>query len=419
MQKKILIIDDEESIQHMVAALISSHGMVPVNCINPEHALEKLKAHGADLVLLDIWMPEMDGHTVLKLIKQSFPLIPVIIFSGHAHLNTTIEIIKNGAADFIEKPFSGEVLLKKISKILKTDLSESFITDDACPMQALLRPAGVMQTTLGKSAVLTGKGLHTGAATGIILSPMPADSGIVFTDITTGKNIRAFAENVASANFATSLEAGDFSISCVEHLLAALNVFGIDNVLIKVNKEIPIMDGSAHELCALIEKCGIKELDQPRFHICIDKTYRFTDPQDSEVYIQAEPYDGLAVDYTLRLQGSGMAQNAAFDLSQNPAEVFKNEIAPARTFGFVSDLRQLQANGLGKGGDMGNFLMIDEARPVNTEFRFPDEPARHKVLDILGDITLLGAQFRGRITARYTGHRHNIGLIKNIISGII
>jgi UDP-3-O-acyl N-acetylglucosamine deacetylase len=412
--KRILIVDDEAGILQMVSNLLVSAGFEVVNCQDPARAMPLLEEQTIDLVLLDIWMPGIDGHTVLKNIRTRFHALPVIIFSGHANLNTTLEISKSGADDFIEKPFSGPSLLAKIRRLLQLEPRPENGALRAADRTRLFSLSRQNQCTLARSGVMTGKGLHTGTSTGIIISPAGADTGIVFEDITSNVSIPAIVENVASTSFTTNLNSGETSISCVEHLLAALHVFGVDNAAIKVNKEIPIMDGSAAELCSLIRSLGVKQLSEKRHVLHIERSYSIDDTDAADTGITISPYDGCRVDYLFEQPDGGPCE-VSFELGDDMSCTFCREIAPARTFGYLEELRALQSNGLGQGGDMQNFIMLDGERAVNTDFRFPDEPARHKVLDIIGDFGLLGVPWRGHIKARRTGHRHNISLVRQIL----
>jgi UDP-3-O-acyl N-acetylglucosamine deacetylase len=351
---------------------------------------------------------------LLKEIKNKYSHIPVMIMSGHANVSTTFEVTKSGADDFIEKPFSSTQLLSKINKHLKIGDTDNLTSAQGKDLSQYSIMTDTPQQTIAKNGVLTGKGLHSGISTGIILSPLPENTGIIFEDITSGTQIPATVYNVNSTAFSTNLQHLDKSISCVEHLLASFLIFGIDNILVKVNTEIPIGDGSAKPFCDLIQSCGIKELSHNRSVIKIDKVYKIVDPISEDVWIQVEPSDTFSVQYTFILP-DGKEQTVEYT-NKNEMNEFINSIAPARTFGFLNELTQLQANGLGQGGDMDNFLLMDENKAINTELRFTDEPARHKILDILGDLYLLGAPFLGKVTARKTGHRHNIMLDKKILS---
>ena len=193
----------------------------------------------------------------------------------------------------------------------------------------------------------------------------------------------------------------------VEHLMAAFHAYGITNLLVKVEGEVPILDGSAVEFCRLIESAGIEEQDAEVAAVCVEKELRVG---QGDSLITAKPYDGLRITYELSYPEPVGEQTYTFEM--DGPEAFKREIAPARTFGFVEEIRQLENAGLGQGGQLGNFILIGESGIVNTELRFTEELARHKILDVLGDLYLLGAPLRASIHARKTGHRDNIAMVR-------
>ena len=416
MAKKILIIDDEEKIHESIGAILKDNGFEISNCVNPLTCFDIVDKHKFDLVLLDIWMPNLDGIQVLKRLKKDQPELSVIVVSGHANLANNFELAKFGAADFLEKPFSSDTLLQRVNKVfhIENHLDQSRKGHNKIST-SLLKGIDNRQRTITKSNVLKGKGLHSGSHTGIILSPSTVDSGILFEDISSGEIIPLQIDNVDSTSYSTNLKVNDFSLSVVEHLLATLHIYGINNISIKVNNEIPILDGSALAFCKLIEESGLTDQDKNKKILKIDKKYTYVDPQDSTKVISIEPYNGLYVDYTFELPTFG-TQHFEGDFSNNNIDHFKKEIAPARTFGFMEELKDLQSAGLGQGGDMENFLLVDEDKVLNQNLRFEDEFVRHKVLDILGDMMLLGYEIQGKILGRKTGHRHNIGLLKTIIN---
>lgn len=413
--KTVLIIDDEINIQKNVAELLKQNGFKPVECVNPEMYGKYLKNYNPDLVLLDIWMPGLDGHFILSEIKTRTPELPVIIISGHANVAASTRLIKQGADDIVEKPFSTERLFQSIKSVLNDSGAGDTAYDDSYITHPFIRKSRINQATIKKSCVLKGKGLHTGSQTGIILAPLPENSGIVFEDINTNTVINGVLSNIDSTSFSTNLVRSGVSIRCVEHLMASFSAYGISNVSVKVNTEVPIIDGSALPFVNLIEENGMKSQEDFLNEYTVRKSVIYTDPKDSDKYIKIDPYDGFVVDYFLELPQKIGNKRVAFDLSDNPHEIFKDEIAAARTFGFLNELKGLQAIGLGQGGDMENFIMLDDEKALNDDLRYPDEPARHKVLDIIGDFALLGCRIKGKITAHKTGHRHNIALLRLLL----
>lgn len=410
----VLIVDDEINIIKSLESLFAEQAFNVYSTTHPGQALELITKNSVNLVLLDIWMPEMDGHTLLKHIKAQHPKLPVIIMSGHAGIDTTAQTTRSGADDFVEKPFHGESLIRKIQNLLQfSATADEKPINPADKLKDLLRESHSPQQTLKGSTVIKGKGLHSGASTGIILSPMPENTGIIFEDIASGDSLIASGDYVDSTSYSTNLRYKQISISVVEHLMSTLHAFGIDNASIKVNKEIPILDGSSAKWCELIENCGIEEQQSPKRYIHLDKTYTIRDEKNENILLEAKPSDKLQISYTLEWMHDNRLET--YDYLQEDIEKYKREIAPARTFGFLEELKALQSYGLGQGGDLENFIMLNKDQALNTELRFPEEPARHKILDIIGDLYLLGFPLLADITAVRSGHRHNIQLVQSIL----
>jgi UDP-3-O-acyl N-acetylglucosamine deacetylase len=181
-------------------------------------------------------------------------------------------------------------------------------------------------------------------------------------------------------------------------------------VLIKVQGEVPAMDGSALEFCHLLESAGVVEQDEEVEPVVIERPLRIGGGGPDQEEIRIEPDDGFSVAYTLVYPEPVGRQEYTY--VHRGAESFRREIAPARTFGFVKDMKAMAAMGLASGGRLDNCILVDEEKIVNTALRFPDEFARHKILDIMGDFYLLGRPIQGRIVARMTGHGDNIALLR-------
>ena len=261
------------------------------------------------------------------------------------------------------------------------------------------------QKTLKRSVVLSGQGLHSGMKAGLILSPLPPNSGIVFGNITTSENIPAHIDYVESTEYATTLRCGQATARTIEHFMAVLHAYNINNLQIKINGEIPIMDGSALDFCKLIEEAGIEEQDAEQEEIIIDEKYSVGEESPNSKFITIEPHDTLTINYSLNYPEPVGKQEFTFTLKNS--EAFKTLIAPARTFGFLKDIERLERMGLASGGRLHNFILIDDEKVVNTKLRFPDEFVRHKILDLIGDFYLLGRPIRGYVTAHMTGHSDN------------
>jgi two-component system nitrogen regulation response regulator NtrX len=269
------------------------------------------------------------------------------------------------------------------------------------------------QRTLRRSVVLHGQGLQSGLKTGMILSPLPPNRGIIFSNITSGETLPASIDFVESTDFCTSLRRGRIAARTIEHIMSVLHAYRISNLLIKISDEIPIMDGSAADFCQLIEEGGIEEQSPTVEEFVVDRCYHVGVLQPDAKYILVEPYDGFRVSYCLRYPKPLGIQEITYEHQDGSG--YRQDIAPARTFAFLRDVEKMHALGLVEGGRFNNVILIDDEKIVNSvQLRFPDEFARHKVLDIIGDFYLLGKPIRGYIRANMTGHTENIALVQKL-----
>jgi UDP-3-O-acyl N-acetylglucosamine deacetylase len=369
----------------------------------------------------------MDGLETLQARRQRDPRAAVIMISGHGTAATAVQALKMGACDFIEKPLSyGQVVAAVAGALRRKENGTApppVLGEDPVPPPdvvlanlappaplPLVRPGSEPQRTLRASTVLYGLGLHSGARTGMALQPLPADSGLHVVTLPTRTHVPVHVDSVGDTDYATTLAVGGQAIRTVEHLLSALHARGVTNLLIKVHGEIPVLDGSALEFCQALEQVGVIDQPAPRRELVIDRRYEVSSGDGKLLAI--EPYDGFAVSYLLRYPPPVGEQHGEFTLSSFAA--YEREIAPARTFGFMKDLKMMSELGLGTGGRLDNCILVGDEGVVNTTLRFPDEFVRHKILDVIGDLYLLGYPIRGRVTARLTGHRDNIALLRAI-----
>ena len=420
----ILVVDDEEGIRESVREVLSDEGYRVLEASDGTRVLDMIRAERPRLVLLDIWMPQVDGIGLLKEIKDQEPEVNVIMISGHGNIHTAVTATKLGAFDFIEKPLSLDGLLLTVRRALgesppmrgesgkpkagKGKRRSRGTARTAAPAQSL------KQKTLKKSVVISGQGLHSGIKTGVILHPLPPNSGVLFSGISADTSVPAHVDYVGSTGYATSLRGKGMVVGTVEHFLAVLHSYGISNLLVKMQGEIPIMDGSALEFCHLIEEGGIQEQEEEWSEIVIDRTYRIDQKNGESISIESS--DTFGVRYVLNYPKPVGVQEHTY-IFRGP-DTFKEEIAPARTFGFLKDIEKLEKLGLVNGGRLSNCILMDDEKILNTELRFADEFARHKILDIIGDFYLLGRPIRGMITARMTGHSDNIALLREIRKGM-
>jgi len=420
MNELVLIVDDEPGILTTLSGILSDEGYRTLTTTSGEEAIELYRREHPDVVFLDIWLPDRDGLETLEALRQLDPGVAVIMMSGHGTSATAVKAVKMGAHDYLEKPLSYDQAVDAVESALgrrSGDLHANGLAQAAGdrayqqpPRLPLLQPTDRPQRTIRSSSVMYGLGLHSGMRTGMVMQPLPPDSGIHFLTLPRGTEIPAHITSVAETDYATTLTGGGDSIRTVEHLLSALHAYGISNLLIKVHGEIPVLDGSALEFCDHLDEIGVVDQPAPRQEIVIDRVYEVG---DGDRTLSIEPADSFSVSYLLRYPPPVGEQRHDFTLD-DPAE-YRARIAPARTFGFMRDLKMMNELGLGSGGRLDNFILVGEDEVINTELRFPDEFVRHKILDIIGDLYLLGYPVRGRVTARLTGHRHNIALQRAIL----
>jgi UDP-3-O-[3-hydroxymyristoyl] N-acetylglucosamine deacetylase len=273
------------------------------------------------------------------------------------------------------------------------------------------------QRTLKKKVSATGVGLHNGVKVELALLPAAIDSGIVFrrTDLPGTPEIQATPDAVSDTRMCSALEKNGARVATVEHLMSALAGLGVDNVVVEVNaSEIPIMDGSSGPFIFLLQSAGIVEQAAAKKFIRIIKNVEIV---EQDKWAKFEPYHGFKMDFTIDFahpvfEGSG--NNVKIDFADNS---YISEISRARTFGFMHEVEYLRANGLARGGSLDNAIVLDEFRVLNTDgLRYEDEFAKHKVLDAIGDLYMLGHPLLGAFTAYKSGHGLNNQLIRALLA---
>jgi UDP-3-O-acyl N-acetylglucosamine deacetylase len=423
-----LLVDDEIGILETLSGVLSDHGYETVLTTSGEEAVEIYLARRPDVVFLDVWLPDRDGLETLALLREHDPQAAVVMLSGHGTTATAVRAMRMGAFDYLEKPPSYEQVVNAARGAVEARRAARALGPASLPpapdrhaggepartppprLRGLVAGA-LPQRTICHSTVLYGLGLHSGGRTGLVLQPLPPSSGIHFVSLPTGESIAAHASSVADTEYATTLSAHGAQVKTVEHLLSALHAAGVTNLLIKVHGEVPVLDGSALEFCRTLEEIGLEDQPAPRLEFVADRRYEVGSGDKSLV---VEPFDGLAVSYLLRYPPPIGEQ--AFDFELTDFAAYRETIAPARTFGFMRDLKMMNELGLGSGGRLDNFILVGEDEVLNTELRFPDEFVRHKILDVIGDLYLLGYPLRARVTARLTGHRDNIAMVRKLIA---
>ncbi|MEP7312108.1 MAG: UDP-3-O-acyl-N-acetylglucosamine deacetylase [Pseudomonadota bacterium] len=275
----------------------------------------------------------------------------------------------------------------------------------------------VGQRTLKNSIRATGVGLHTGTKIFMTLKPGAPDSGIVFrrVDLPVPVDVRARAENVGDTMLGTTLINGEAKVSTVEHLLSAFAGLGIDNALVEVSApEVPIMDGSAGPFVFLLQSAGIAEQAAPKRFVRVKKS---VEVRDGDKWARFDPYDGFKVNFEIEFNHPIFklhSQKASMDFSTT---TYLKEVSRARTFGFMRDLETMRAHNLALGGNLDNAIVLDETRMLNEDgLRYEDEFVKHKILDAIGDLYLLGHSLIGEFAGFKSGHGLNNRLLRTLLA---
>ncbi len=269
------------------------------------------------------------------------------------------------------------------------------------------------QRTVAKRVSATGVGLHSGRPATLTLAPAPTDAGITFVRMDLGIEIPARNEYVSDTTLSTNLALGKARVHTVEHVMAALHGMGIDNCRVEVDgPEIPILDGSAAPFVCLVQEAGISVQRAGKRYLVVEQAVEI---RDGDKLARLEPANAFSIEFTADF-GHPLITNQAFRVTITD-RVFEREVARARTFCFRRDIERMQAAGLAKGGSLENAIVVDEFSILNPEgLRYPDEFARHKVLDAVGDLALLGMPVIGALTAVKSGHALNQALVRKVLA---
>ncbi|CAH1087791.1 UDP-3-O-acyl-N-acetylglucosamine deacetylase [Candidatus Nitrotoga sp. 1052] len=275
----------------------------------------------------------------------------------------------------------------------------------------------VNQRTLKNSVQATGVGLHTGERVNLTLSPAPANSGIVFrrVDVVPVVVIRAEAHAVHDTRLSTCLEVNGTRIATIEHLMSAFAGLGVDNAFVDLTSaEVPIMDGSAGTFIFLLQSAGIIEQSAAKKFIRIKKVIEI---KDGDKWVRFEPFNGYKLNFTINFSHPVFAttkQHVTIDLGEHS---YIKEVSRARTFGFMHDVENMRAQGLALGGNLDNAIVMDEYRVINPDgLRFEDEFVKHKILDAIGDLYLLGHPLIGAFSGYKSGHALNNALLRTLLA---
>ncbi len=272
----------------------------------------------------------------------------------------------------------------------------------------------IMQHTLAHAVTLSGTGVHSGKKINITIQPAPANHGIKFrrVDLPGTQDIQALFKHVVDTSLATVLGGNGAIVSTIEHLMASFAGLGIDNALVEMDEyEMPVMDGSAKDFAQVLAAAGTETQELPRQFILVRDKIR-VDAQ--EKFVEVEPWPHLKITCTIDFDHPLIGeQTIVYEYGRTD---FVKEVSPARTFGFLKDIELLKKFSLGKGGGLDTAIVIDKDKVLNEDgFRFPDEIVRHKLLDSLGDFSLLGMPIVGHITSYKSGHALNHKFIENFL----
>ncbi len=269
------------------------------------------------------------------------------------------------------------------------------------------------QQTIGKAVEIVGIGLHKGVPVHLTLEPLPENSGIVFFRRDVGVSIPLDPKNIIDTTMATVLGKDGARISTIEHLLSAVYAYGVDNLKISLdNEEVPIMDGSSISFCMLLDEAGIVSQKLPKQALKIKNPIEV---KDGEKFVQLRPSDESVFDFSIRFDHPAIReQSYKFSFS---TKSYKEEIARARTFGFAHEVQYLRSKGLALGGSLANAIVLDERGILNKEgLRYKEEFVRHKILDAIGDMALLGLPIIGTYVSCAGSHRLNHLLTKELLA---
>ncbi|HEY2337347.1 MAG TPA: UDP-3-O-acyl-N-acetylglucosamine deacetylase [Burkholderiales bacterium] len=273
------------------------------------------------------------------------------------------------------------------------------------------------QRTLKSLIKASGVGLHTGQKVRMALRPAPADTGVVFrrVDLASPVDIPARAELVGEARLASTLVKGEAKVYTVEHLMSALSGLGIDNIYVDLDaQEVPIMDGSASPFVLLLQQAGMEEQAAPKRFMRVKRT---VEVKDGDKWARLDPYEGYKLTFSIDFRHPVIersTQSVSIDFAETS---YLKEIARARTFGFMHEVEALRESGLALGGGLDNAVVLDEYRVLNADgLRFADEFIRHKMLDAVGDLYLLGRPLLGAFSAHKSGHALNNQLLRAAIA---
>lgn len=268
------------------------------------------------------------------------------------------------------------------------------------------------QRTLARAVATSGVGIHSGKNVHLRLRPAPTGTGVVFVRTDLGVAIPARAEHARDFSFATTVGVHGAEVGTIEHLMSALYALGVTNVFVDISgPEVPVLDGSALPFVQMIRRAGILEQNASLPEVRLVRPVRV---QEGDRFVELHPAEAFVINYRVRYKALVVGeQQLTFTVSP---ERFATAIAPARTFGFLSEVKSLKERGLGRGGSLANCVIVDEHRVLSGRLRFRDEFVRHKVLDLIGDLALLEYPLRAQVVAHKAGHALHVAAVRELLA---
>ena len=400
IKNNVLIIDDEEDILNACKNVLEDEGYDVDIAKSYDEALKTFNDKKVDLVFLDVWLPNVDGLDILSNIKEKYPNTNVIMMSGHA--------------GSISKLLSScDEVFKKNENTVENNTSNNINTHH----HKSNNKYKVKQRTIAKSIVVSGFALMEGRKTALTLVPAEVNTGIVFVDINTNTQIKLDHTNILSkdksgAVNSTALVAGNRYIKTTEHFLAALHMMGITNLIVKCDGEVPNVDGSALVFCDALREAGFVEQDDYIEPIVIDETLTYGNVNDNETYIILSPYNGLEVSLRIDFAGSIGVQEYTYKFDN--FDQFTDEVGRARSFNTIDNIDYAQKMGMAGSGMIGSHILLSDGKVINTKLHFDNEFVRHKILDIIGDLYILGRPIIGKVQANKSSHSFNHSVVHDL-----
>ena len=402
----ILVVEDAPDTSLLISGALRAAGHRVRCAASMVEALDSISAAPPDLIVLDLTLPDGDGLDLCRTIRDRSSAY-VLMLSGRDDEIDKLLGFRLGADDYVTKPFSPRELVARVEALLRRPRSTA---DQA----AERRVGDVVIRTIAREVEVDGQRVE------LTLRPAAPDTGIVFRriDLPEPVDIKVSAAAVTDTRMASTLSCGNAKVLTVEHLMSACAGLGVDNLYVDITaEEVPILDGSAASFVFLLQSAGIVLQNAPRRFIRLLKPVEVRDGQGaSEKWARLEPYHGYKLSFEIDFDHPAVdstGQRVVFDMS---TDSYSKDIARARTFGFTKDVEMMRANGLALGGGMDNAIVMDDYKVLNAGgLRYDDEFVKHKILDAMGDLYLVGKPFLASYSAFRSGHGLNNLLLRELL----